>query len=344
MERIGVGKFCRDAHPRECSRARALREEAARRGIDLCEFRVFGKDSNYFFAKWHGQTINFEAVPRPAGCEAKDWMDEKDLMRQAFSKAGIPIARGGLCLRWKKAFELFHTLEKPFIIKPHAGSRSRHTTIHIDTPEQLRVAFQKAKRLSPWIIMEEELVGSLYRGTVIGGKVAAILRRDAPRVIGNGKDPLRTLVEQENTLPERHGGVFEPIPMDADAETEITRQGLTWNSVPADGQMVTMNPKFGRGQGSLNEDVTDGAHPDNVQLLEDAARVVDDPLIGMDFIMQDIGRSWRDQKRSGIIECNSAPFIDIHKFPYKGQPRNTAGALWDIVFPGSKASANNTSR
>ena len=335
MERVGIGAFCRDPHPHECSRARAIREEAERRKIDFREFRVRGRDSNHFFATWEGETITFEAVPRPKGSPIMDWMDEKDMMRNAFSKAHIPIARGGVCYRWKTALEIFHRLEKPFIIKPHAGSRSRHTTIHIETEEELHTAFDKAKRLSPWIILEEELNGHLYRGTVIGGKAIAVLRRDAPRVIGNGTDTIRNLIIQENTLPFRHAGIFETIPIDDDAEREIQRQGFTWDSIPNAGQVVTTNPKFGRGQGSLNEEVTEQTHPDNLQLLEDAARVINDPLIGMDLIMNDISCSWKEQRRCGIIECNSAPFLDIHQFPYKGQPRNTAGALWDIVFPGS---------
>lgn len=335
MEKIGIGEFSTLPHPHECSRARALREEAERRGIDFREFRVNGNHSNHFLARWKGEQILFEAVPRPKNSPVKDWMDEKDVMRKAFGKAGIPIANGDVCVRWKTASALFDRLEKPLIVKPHAGSRSRHTTIHIQTREELQEAFKKAKRLSPWIIIEEELVGSLYRGTVIGGKTIAILRRDAPRIIGNGKDTIRALVEQENTLPIRHAGVFETIPLDADSENELARQGLTLDSIPSAGHTIVMNPKFGRGQGSLNEDVTDQAHPDNIRLLEDAAHVINDALIGMDFIMSDISRSWKEQKRAGIIECNSAPFLDIHHYPYVGTPRNTAGALWELVFPGS---------
>lgn len=335
LARTGLGVWSREPHPHECSRTRALREEAERRQIDLQEFRVLGKDSNHFLANWQGQTLLFDAVPRPKNCRAAAWMDEKNLMREAFAAQGIPIAKGGVCVRWKTAAALFDRLERPVIIKPHTGSRSRHTTVNIHTHDELRAAFLNAKRLSPWIIIEEQLVGALYRGTVIGGKTIAVLRRDAPRVIGNGIDTVRTLHEKENALPLRHNGVFEPIPADADTERELARQGLTWDSIPADGQTVIMYSKFGRGQGSLNEDVTAQTHPDNLNLLEDAARVINDPLIGMDFIMSDISRSWKEQQRLGIIECNSAPFLDLHHYPYLGKSYNAAGALWELVFPGS---------
>ncbi len=332
---MGIGNFSREPHSHECSRTRCLREEAERRGIDFQEFRVFEKDSNHFVARWNGETILFDAVPRPKDTPIQDWMDDKDLMREAFAASGIPIAKGGVCVRWKTALKIFARLEPPVIIKPHTGSRSRHTTVHISTPEELFVAFKKAKRLSPWVIVEEELVGALYRGTVIGGKTIGVLRRDAPRVIGNGVDTIRTLLERENALPIRHQGVFEPIPIEPDTETELARQGLTWGDVPRNGQIVLMHPKFGRGQGSLNEDVTELTHPDIIEMLEVASRVIDDPLIGMDFIIGDISRSWKEQTRCGIIECNSAPFLDLHQYPYIGKSFNAAGALWDLVFPGS---------
>ncbi|MBP6945015.1 hypothetical protein KBD61_01190 [Patescibacteria group bacterium] len=336
LERLGIGTITNEPHPHESSRTRALREEAERRNIDLREFRIGGRDSNHFIATWQEQTTTFEAVPRPQGKMAAVWMDEKDLMRKAFLQTGIPVARGEVCSRWKTAVATFHRLEKPFIIKPHTGSRSRHTTIHIETLEELEQAFTKAKRLSPWVILEEELVGSLYRGTVVGGKALAVVRRDAPQVIGNGRDIIRQLREKENALPIRHAGVFEPIPIDGDTDKELARQQLHWNSIPAAGHVVILNPKFGRGQGSLNEDVTDVTHPDNIILLETAARVINDPLIGFDFILSDISRSWKEQPRAGIIECNSAPFLDIHHYPYKGTPRNIAGPVWELVFPGSE--------
>ena len=72
------------------------------------------------------------------------------------------------------------------------------------------------------------------------------------------------------------------------------------------------------------------------EMLEKVGQVLDDPLIGVDFIMDDVSVSWRDQPRSGVIECNSAPFIDLHHFPLVGKPHNVAAALWDVVYPESK--------
>ncbi len=66
-------------------------------------------------------------------------------------------------------------------------------------------------------------------------------------------------------------------------------------------------------------------------MLEKAARVVDDPVLGFDFISLDITRD-PDTVRWGIIECNAMPFINLHHDPLEGKPVNVAGLLWDYVL------------
>src|SRR5260370_30208527 len=57
-------------------------------------------------------------------------------------------------------------------------SGSRHTLLHIDSEEKLIEAFKIAKQICPAAVIEEELVGPVYRATVVNGKLAATLRRD----------------------------------------------------------------------------------------------------------------------------------------------------------------------
>jgi len=44
-------------------------------------------------------------------------------------------------------------------------------------------------------------------------------------------------------------------------------------------------------------------------------------------------RSWKEQERLGILECNSMPFFDNHHLPFEGKPRNVAGLIWDMNEP-----------
>ncbi len=127
--------------------------------------------------------------------------------------------------------------------------------------------------------------------------------------------------------------------MDAEAEAELTRQNLSWQGVGEKGRFVTLNQKVGRGQGGSNTEMMPKVHPENVKIFEKLAKVLNDPLVGVDFIIKYIERPWTDQKPCGAIECNSIPFLDLHFTPLYGESLDLSGNLWDIVFPKARPSA-----
>ena len=333
-----IGRLDQNIAPDDSDRTRCFWEEAKKRGITMVMYRC-GPIKDLFIAEHGDRTICFDGLPRPVGPEAESlyWMDNKPLMRARFSARGVPVARGASCFSKRRALEIFRSLRKPVIVKPHSGSRSRHTTIHIHSEEELLAAFRKAKQLSPIALIEEELEGFVFRGTLIGGRLTAVLRREPPHVVGDGIRTVRELVARENARPERNGGTFCPIVGGPEANAELARQGLRSESVPKRGLFVSLNQKISRGVGASNTDVTESIHPDNRELLENIGALLCDPLVGVDFIMREVGRSWRAERRCGIIECNSLPFIDLHHYPLNGASRNVAGALWDIIFPAGQS-------
>ncbi len=338
LAKLGLGAIVISPDKKNGGRARIFWEEAKRRGVHLIEFRPFGRSVEFFVARYGKTLYAYTGLPRPYNLPQTglDWMDNKGLMRDKFTKAGLPVAHGGVCASRKCLREQFDRLEKPVIVKPSTGSRSRHTTIHISNLEQLDDAIRVGKQLSPWLVVEEELEGMVHRVTLIGGKMIGVLRREPPHVIGDGSSTVRELFDRENQNPRRDGKVFHKLVAGLEAEDELKLQGLTWHSVPKNKQMVLLHQKISRSNGASNTDVTDLVHPDNKKLFEKVAQVVDDQLIGVDFIISDIGSPWHEQLKCGVIECNSLPFIDLHHYPLDGKPRDAAGALMDLVFPESK--------
>lgn len=332
---IGIGQIITTTDAVMSMRERVFWDEGQKRGIIIWGYRPLKKGNTISVASHGGRTIVFDTIPRPT--HGNEWMDDKDKLREHLPVYGIPMAKGGVCSSFKEACDLFDRSTPPVIAKPNRGSRSRHTTTHIDTKEDLKIAYEKANQLSPWVIIEEELVGLVYRGTVIGGKVIGILRREPALVTGDGAHTVRELIEIENRNPLRKGPIFHEIQVhDPEHDKELARHGMTLDSIPPKDMIVTLSQKASRGLGGGATDVTEEAHPDIIRMLEQVAEVVEDPLIGIDFIVEDVTRSWREQPRSGVIECNSAPFIDLHLSPLHGKPRNTPGALWDIIFPLAK--------
>lgn len=325
LENLKLGVIKERCDKQNSLRAKALWESADKLGIKLYEFRLFGKPLDTFLAVYKNQTKFFYELPRPNAPLSKGfwWMDNKPIMRKKFANQGIPVAIGGSCFRFSSALEIFRQIKGKTIIKPSIGSRSRHTTINITTEEELQTAFRKAKKLSPFVLVEQQLEGDVYRASVVGGKFAASMSRQLPNVTGDGVHTVRQLVEIENQNPKRREGIFHEIPL----------AGLkNLDSIPTFGEIIYLADKVSRGVGAITVDVTDQTHPDNIVLFEKIATVLDVAVVGIDFIIANISKSWRDQKLCGVIECNSAPFLDLHHYPYTGTPRDVSGQLWRLTF------------
>lgn len=336
LMRLGWAK--RIERPDEGTQLLALMlwQEADVRNIRVYEFRLFNLPRNLFVATYpSGRKVAYEGIPLPPRTlERAPWLDDKAELKKRFRKLNLPIAQGGSAKNWWEAKRLYQKLTPPVIVKPYSGSGSRHTLLHIDTLDELKRAFMVATQICPAAVIEEELTGPVYRATVVDGKLAATLRRDQPHVIGDGVHTITELVEDANRHPARQGPYFHTMHIDRAAEKELAWQKLTPTSIPENGQRVTLHQKINWSVGGTTADVSDDVHPDTRELFEEVARVLQAPIVGIDFIIGDITRSWKDQERCGIIECNSMPFFDNHHLPFEGKPRNVAALIWDMVEKG----------
>lgn len=339
---LRLGTLTVDVDEFDSGRNRWLWDSAKRRGMTMHEFRVLGRPDgmNFFVAARDGKTIAFEGLPRPDRrvSSALNWMDNKAVLKKKLMAADIPVARGRACATYTQALATLTTIQNSsstgasVIVKPHIGSRGRHTTIHIDTPEKLRTAFRSAKKLSPWVVVEQELQGRVFRVLLVQGKVEGIVRREEPHVIGDGTLNVRQLVECENLHPARRGPTFHPLLIDEESTEELQRQNITWDTIPPKGAIVSLNTHVSRYYGASTTDFTERAHPDNIALFEHLAATINDSLIGVDFIIDDMERSWKEQLLCGVIECNSLPNIDLHHDVLYGKNRDMAGLLLDMAF------------
>jgi hypothetical protein len=225
--------------------ARMLWEEADTRGIRVTEWRLFNLPRNMFIARFpDGRTISYEGIPMPDnGIDRVWWMDNKSELKKRFQKLNLPVARGGAYFTYQGALRAFTKLQTTVIVKPHSGSASRHTTLHIHTPEELQRAFSVARAVSPLAVVEEELRGPVYRATVVAGKFAALLRRDPPLVIGDGVRTVRELVAVANEHPKRGGPYFSKIKLNAAAESELAWQNLSLDAIPEEGRRVALSTR-----------------------------------------------------------------------------------------------------
>ncbi len=331
---IGMGVATRVTEPDDDTQLLALMmwNEAKERGIEIHEFRLGGLARNIFIAKYpNGKKIAYEGIPLPHADVARvPWMDNKATLKTEFRKLGLPVAKGGAARTLLGAKKLMRTLTPPVIVKPYSGSGSRHTILHVMNEEELERAFRIATQVAARAVIEEELIGPVYRATVVDGVFAAALRRDQPYVTGDGKRTIAELVADANTHPKRQGPYFHHIKLDETADQELAWQNLTQESVLPEGARAILHQKINWSVGGTTCDVTAQVHEDNIALFEETARVLGATIVGIDFIINDITRSWKGQERCGILECNSMPFFDNHHLPFEGEPQNVAARIWDM--------------
>ena len=84
--------------------------------------------------------------------------------------------------------------------------------------------------------------------------------------------------------------------------------------------------------GGISIDRTFDAHPDNVEIAEEAARIVGLDVAGIDFICPDITYPVRETG-GAICEVNAAPGFRMHTHPTVGEPQFIAKPVVDLLFP-----------
>lgn len=325
-----VIKFSSNRAHLVCERGMVIFDEASERGWKMEIATIFGRGvDTYRLSVPSGKTIVFNGVPKKILENPSDseWIDDKALLKGRLEKASVPVSCGKSFRNSDEANDFRESLNCPVIVKPRFGSRGRHTTTFLNNQEDFEKAFVIAQQLGPEVIVEEHLVGSVYRGTMIDGKLVGVLAGDPPRITGNGIHLIAELIELKNKNRHERVGAFNISPL---TEVFLKRRGYTLMSILENGLTIDLNEKIGLSYGGNAREVTPHTHPLLKDALEHAARVVNDPVIGFDFISTDIS-SDPTTVRWGIIECNAIPFINLHHDPLEGTPVNAASALLDYV-------------
>lgn len=325
---IGFIRLSDDIEKANNGRSKVIWEEAKERGVVMEQITIFGRPLDLYRATLpSGRKIVFESLPMPISKKtpALTWLDDKLKLKKVLEKNKIPAPRGGVHTRFSTMLNMFNELSKPVIVKPALGSRGRHTTTFIYTEEQLKKAFDIAKQIAHRLVIEEHLIGPVYRGTVVDGVIRGVLRGDPPRITGDGKSTIAELIEIKNQIKHERMKDFKITPL---TEPFLARNNYTLETILPKGKTIDLTEKIGLSYGGFAAEELPICHPKTKATLEGAAKAVDFPLIGFDFIIEDITRD-PDTQRWGIIEGNSLPFIDLHHHPAEGEAINVAKYVWD---------------
>jgi cyanophycin synthetase len=273
---------------------------------------------------------------------AVDIASDKELTNRLLAAAGLPVPASEVVRRVDDAVRIARRIGYPVVVKPLDGNHGRGVAINLQDEAAVRAAFDEAYDQSRrgYVLVESYIAGKDYRVLVIGGQMIAIAERVPAHVIGDGTKSVAALVEATNADPRRgvgHEKVLTRIEVN-DAAIELVRaQGYEMTDVPPRGEMVKLALTGNMSTGGISIDRTFEAHPDNIDIAEEAARVVGLDIAGIDFLCPDITQPVRETG-GAICEVNAAPGFRMHTHPTIGDPQYVAKPVVDLMFPpGSNA-------
>ena len=260
---------------------------------------------------------------------------DKEETNRILRDLGLPVPMQRLVRRQSDAVRAAQRIGFPVVLKPLAGNHGRGVSINLRTPEEVEVAFEKAREHGRNVIVESYIEGYDHRLLVVGGKLVAAAKRMPGHVVGDGVHTIEELVEIVNQDPRRgvgHEKVLTRLEFDHQAERLLKKQGYDRSTIPHADEIVFLRSTANLSTGGTAIDVTDVMHPDNREMAERTINAIGLDIGGVDFLSKDITESYRDIG-GGICEVNAGPGFRMHVAPSEGTPRDVAGPVLDMLFP-----------
>ncbi len=266
---------------------------------------------------------------------AVEMASDKEETNKLLGDLGLPVPKQRLVYSPREAVRAAERVGYPVVVKPLNANHGRGVSINLDTAEAVETAFANAREHGRTVLVESFITGLDHRLLVVDGELIAASKRVPGHVVGDGRHTIEELVEIVNSDPRRgigHEKVLTRLEFDHQAERLLALAGLERDSVPEEGRTVYLRSTANLSTGGTAVDVTDEVHPDNRQMAIRAAGAVGLDVAGVDFLTDDISRSFHETG-GAICEVNAAPGFRMHVAPSEGTPRDAAGPVMDMLFP-----------
>ncbi|MFC3097478.1 ATP-binding protein [Alteraurantiacibacter palmitatis] len=265
------------------------------------QFLQFGDGAK---ARWLDSTFT-DATPYISTQLARDKMQSAAILRAA----GLPVPLHQRVATSNEALAAAKAIGFPVVVKPIDQDGGKGVAAGLLTMEEVERAFAVAGALSKNVLVEKHIEGRDYRLTVLHDRVIWAVERVPGGVTGDGTSTVEQLIAAANADPRRGAGphsALKKLLIDEEAATLLARQGLEAASVPEQGRFVRLRRNSNVATGGMPVAVFDKVHPDNAALAVRAARTLRLDIAGVDLLIPDIARSWREGG-AAICEVNAQP-------------------------------------
>lgn len=310
-----------------------LIKEAIKRGID---FEVLDRKENFISLSNKNKTEYIKQATKTSKDNYSTvlMMENKIITKMILDKNNINTPKGDIFESFEDAkVKLYKYENKPVVIKPKSTNFGIGISIFPKgtTIQSLEEAVEIALKHDNSIIIEEFFEGKEFRFLVIGDEVCGILHRVPANVVGNGVNTISELVDIKNQDSLRGKGYktpLEKIKLDEMATLFLKSNNKGVSYVPSRGEVVYLRENSNISTGGDSIDYTDIIHDKFKKIAVLAAKAIGANICGVDMMLRD----YRDENSDyTIIELNFNPAIHIHSFPYKGEERNIAVKIIQLL-------------
>jgi len=293
--------------------------EARRRGIGI---EVIDADAGYFALSLGGRRIVCrESLSELTTAVAMSRCDDKAVTQRLLRRAGLRVPDQSRFEALDQA-EAFLTKHGSVVVKPARGEQGAGISVDIRDPNLLERAVKNARRICETVILEEFCSGDDLRVIVIDFEVVAAAIRRPAHICGTGQHSINELIQFQSRRRRAATGGESSIPMDDETERCVREAGYTMDDVLAEGELLGVRKTANLHTGGTIHDVTAELNPELAKAARDAARALDIPVTGLDFLVTDVTGS-----DYVIIEANERPGLANH------EPQPTAERFVDLLFP-----------
>ncbi|MCB1777368.1 MAG: N-acetylglutaminylglutamine synthetase [Candidatus Competibacteraceae bacterium] len=302
--------------------ARIIVDDARRRGIAV---DILDASHGYFRLSQGGRSIICrESLSELTTAIAMSRCDDKRVTRNALTASGLRMP-AQILADDPETVRDFLARHQRVVVKPARGEQGHGVQVDLRTPDAVEAAVAIAQRFCDDVIIEEMVEGEDLRVIVIGYQMVAAATRRPAKITGDGHQNIRTLIEKQSRRRQAATGGESHIPLDTETLRCIEAADYTLDSVLPAGQHLWVRKTANLHTGGTIHDVTHQVHPHLRDVAEQAARALEIPVVGFDFMVPDLaGEDY------AIIEANERPGLANH------EPQPTAQRFVDLLFPHSR--------
>jgi GNAT-family acetyltransferase (TIGR03103 family) len=303
--------------------ARIIIDEALRRGLRV---EPVDPEAGYFRLGHGGRSVVCrESLSELTSAVAMSRCADKRVTSRLLAAAGlnVPAQAPAGSHEGNLAFLREH---RAIVVKPVDGEQGKGISVHITDADEMEAAIETASHFDERVLLEQFCEGQDLRIVVIDHQVVAAAVRRPATVVGDGQSTVAELIAKQSRRRAAATGGESRIPVDAETRRCIGLQGWQLEDVlPADLALPVRRTANLHTGGTIH-DVTAILHPTLKLAAEQASRVLDIPVTGLDFLVPSV-----EGPDYVIIEANERPGLANH------EPQPTAQRFVDLLFPSTRA-------